>query len=572
MAHPKPPRDVSGVTRNGVAWLRPPAICQGEPSRYNQDALRFRFPILLLCLAISDAAVAQRPGTSAQSLVVVPFENHSKAPGLEWIGESFPELLQVRLTSPWLYVLSRGERVRAYDRLGIPVDVRPSRATVYRIAEQMDVDYVLLGSYSFDGLTFVSAAQLLDMRRDRLLPEVRESGPLVELIRIQTALAWDVLRQLRPEGATTRESYLRAAPSVRLDAFENYVRGLLAPSEEEQIRRFSEAVRLNPDYPEALLQLGKAYYRRRQYEQAMTWLGRVPQDVAEAREANFYLGLAAYYQGSYERAESAFGFVAARLPLAEIYNNQGVVASRRGKKNSAEYFQKAVDGDPSDADYRFNLAVALYRTGDVAGTSRQLREALSLRPDDTEARSLLDTIAANATARVQGEGTLKGRIPLERIRVNYEESSFRQLLMKIDAAAEERMSKAEPQAHARFHADHGHELLAQGFVAEAQGEFQEALRLDPSNAEAHAGLARALEATQDPAGARTEAETALRLRQFAEPLLVLARLDLRDNRVEAAAANVARALRLEPANPQALALQRAVAAKLAEKAQPLPNR
>jgi hypothetical protein len=34
---------------------------------------------------------------------------------------------------------------------------------------------------------------------------------------------------------------------------------------------------------------------------------------------------------------------------------------------------------------------------------------------------------------------------------------------------------------------------------------------------------------------------------------------------------VDRALKLEPSNPSALALQRVVAAKLAEKAQPLPN-
>jgi len=52
---------------------------------------------------------------------------------------------------------------------------------------------------------------------------------------------------------------------------------------------------------------------------------------------------------------------------------------------------------------------------------------------------------------------------------------------------------------------------------------------------------------------------------------VIARLDLRDNRTEAAAENVNKALQLEPSNASAQALKRAVAAKLAEKAQPLPN-
>jgi Flp pilus assembly protein TadD len=58
---------------------------------------------------------------------------------------------------------------------------------------------------------------------------------------------------------------------------------------------------------------------------------------------------------------------------------------------------------------------------------------------------------------------------------------------------------------------------------------------------------------------------------LAEPLLVLARLDLRDNNLESASAHLDSALRLEPMNGQAQSLKRSVAAKLAEKAQPLPS-
>jgi Flp pilus assembly protein TadD len=85
-------------------------------------------------------------------------------------------------------------------------------------------------------------------------------------------------------------------------------------------------------------------------------------------------------------------------------------------------------------------------------------------------------------------------------------------------------------------------------------------------------LASVLEAENNVTGARAEANEALRLREFPEPLLVLAKLDLRDNRTEAAAEYIDRALRLEPSNASALALKRAVAAKLAQEAQPLPNR
>jgi tetratricopeptide (TPR) repeat protein len=494
---------------------------------------------------------------------VVPFENQSKAPGIEWISDAFPELLQERLNSATLFVLPREDRIRAYDRLGIPVELHPSRATIYRIAEQLDVDYALLGLYHFDGRTFSTTVQLLDMRRQHLLPEMNESGPLLQLIDIQTALAFDILHALRPDISISRQAYVEAAPPIRLDAFENYVKGITAPA----------AVRLNPSYPEALLQLGKAYYHERQYEQAVSSLTRVPENNPLTREAKFYLGLAAYDKGDFARADAAFRFVADRLPLAEVYNNLGVVSSHGDRQVAAEYFQKAIDADPSDPDYHFNLALELYRAGDAAGASRQLRDTLSLRPSDAAAKSLLDATTPDPNASPQ-RAILPAaqKTPLARIRTNYDESSFRQLALKIGAVAEQRLAKTDPRTHAQFHTDRGHQLLAQGFLSEAEGEFREAIALNPSNADAHAGLASALEAQSNPTGARSEAQEALRLRQFPEPLLVLVRLDLRDNRTEAAAENIERALRLEPSNTAALALKRAVAAKLAQEAQPLPNR
>jgi len=513
---------------------------------------------------MSAAAVAQLPSTPGHTILVVPFDNESKAPGLEWIGDSFPEWFQERLNSPTLYVLSREDRIRAYDRLGIPLELHPSRATVYRIAEQLDVDYVLLGSYSFDGRDFVAKAQLLDMRREHLLQPVSETGPLTELIKIETALAWDVLHTLRPDVSITRDAYTAETSPMRLDPFEHYIRGIVATSGADQIRQFHEAVRLNPNYAEALLRLGEAYYRERQYDQAITWLASVSEAHPLAREANFYLGLAAYSHGDFARAETAFEFVAARLPLAEVYNNLGVVSSRRDRKIALDYFRKAVEDDSGDPDYHFNLALELHRSGDNADAAQQLHDTLNLWPEDKEARAFLETISGQPSSAAS-------KLPAERIRTSYDESSFRQLALGIESVAEQRLSQSDSRTHAQFHADRGHELLEQGFISEADHEFREAISLNVASADAHAGLARVLEANNDAAGARLETEQALRLRQFAEPLLVLARLDLRDNRIETALEEVDRALKLEPTNEPALALKRAIAAKLAQEAQPLPN-
>jgi tetratricopeptide (TPR) repeat protein len=503
----------------------------------------------LVLLLLTSLAAAQLSPVPAQTVVVIPFENASKAPGLEWLGESFPEVLGARMASGSLFVIRREDRVYAFDRVGIPASVRPSRPTIYRVADELDAEIAITGSYNYDGQTFSARAQVIDVKRLKLLPEVTESGSLLNLIAVENAVAWDLLQQLRPAQGGSKQAFVAAESGVRLDAFENYIRGITAAARPEQIRRFREALRLNPQYADAMFQLGKAYFDARDYANAAAWLGRVPRADKRAGEAAFYEGLAHFYLAEFDKAEAAFSNLAERMPLTEVFNNLGVVAGRRGKRTAVDYFQKAAQADPNDADYHFNLAVALARGGEPQEAVRHLREALARRAQDGEARALLDALQRNQAP---------AKPPLERIKRNYDEQSFRQLQLEIQNASEARLAQRSPAEHAAFHVEHARQVLNEGFRADAEKEFREAVLLDPANAAAHAGLAAALVA-QDAAAARSEAEAALRLAALADAHLVLARLALRDNNRQVAVAEVKQALELEPGNSAAQQLHRELA-------------
>lgn len=531
-------------------------------------AAAFVFVVTLLCcrwLRAQENPASNRP-VVGRTMVVIPFENASPTPGLEWLGESFPEAFHEQLNSPILYVASRDERLRAYDRQGIPAGMHASRATLYRLAEQMDVDYAVLGSYRYDGTRLTAAAQLLDMRGQKLLPAATESAPLADLGNLQSSLAWDLLREIRSDFSVPKDKYVAGVATVRLDALENYLLGVQSASVEEKVQHFREAVRLNPGYAQAWLELGKAYYAQRSYEQSIAALGQVPRTVGIAREANFYLGLAAYAHGDFAKSEAAFEFVAARLPLAEVYNNLGVVASHRGQKKATEYFAKAIDNDPSDADYHFNMGVALAQSGDRSGAARELRNALDHRPNDAEAKMMLDSENPPAGSIVPSSATVK--LPAERIRHNYDEDAFRQMTTQMSGWAEQRFARADPRTHSRFHVELGKELMAHGFTTEAEAEFRHAAAVDPASTAALAALADDCDARGDAVGARAQAEAALRIRESAEAYLILGRLDLRENRIESATQNINRALELEPGSASGQELKRALAAKVAGKEQP----
>ena len=491
--------------------------------------------------------------SSNRVVLILPFHNDSKAPGLEWIGEAFPEVMGQQMQSSSIFMISREDRLYAFDRLGIPVNAQLSRATLLRIAEQMDVDFVVLGSYNYDGSSFSSKAQLLDMRRLHLSPPVTETGSLLQLIEVQAATGWDLMHAIQPDFATTKQDFIADTKDIRLDSLENYVRGVTDSSTSEKIRHFKEAVRVNPNYTVAMLQLGKTYFAQRDYASAISWFSKIPITDKHAAEANFFLGLSAFFTGDMNRADEAFRLVASRVPLTEVYNNLGVVEARQGKNTAVEYLEKAAQADPTDEDYRFNLGIALSRSRDSAGAIRQLKEALDLRPTDEEARAYLDSLSSSSRP---------SRIPPERIKRNYDEASYRQLAFAIESAEEAQMAHSDPKKHAAMHVDMGKDELRQGFYEKARDNFRKALALDPQNAEAHVGLATAQMSLNDLAGARSELDSTLKDQPNPEAYVVLGQLDLKENKLDAANDAVAQALRLEPSNNAALQLKQQVAAKL----------
>ncbi len=534
--------------------------------RYNRPTLKLPKICLALLAACFASGLAAQTTPETRVLVVLPFENKSKAPGIEWIAEAFPAVLDSRLASTSVYVLSRENRVSAYDHAGIPAHLHPSRATLYRVAEQMGAEFAVLGTYDFDGRNFSAHAQLLDVKRQALLPEAVESGPLPKLIEVEAAIAWDVLRALNPQFAESRDSFIAATPAVRLDAFENYIRGLVAGPSEEKIQRFREAVRVFPGYVEAMEELGRAYFEARDYEAAITWLARVPKTSPLAREASFYLGLAAYYRSELARAEEEFGSLAQNFPLAEVENNLGVVQARRGKKSAGDFLRKAAQADPNEPDYRFNMALDAYRAGDMAAASRSVRESLALRPNDAEAKALQAIIARQAESHIQqADSHGEPGIPLPRIKRAYDENAFRQLALDVQNADEAHLAQMDKPQHAAFHAARGRELLAKGFGSEAEKEFREALELDPGSAAAHLGMAGVLAGSANLAAARSEAQAALSVQPSGEGHALLGQIALRENQPETAAAELREASQLDPNHPSVLALQQALAARATER-------
>ena len=508
-------------------------------------------------------------------VLVLPFDNRSGQPNLDWIGDSFPDTLNQRLTSAGFLTISTDDRQFALDHLGLPVDFKPSRATTIRIAQTLDANFVIVGSYTVVKGRINVQAQILNVDKLTLSQPLDDSTELPRLFDVENSIAWTIAKHIDPRFNVAQQTFLSAAGGVPLSAFENYIRGISASSPQEEIKRLQMATALAPDYPAALLALGKAQFTQREYDHAAATLSKVPHSDRRALEAGFYLGLARFNSGKYADAEAAFAFVASRLPLPEVVNNQGVAASRQGH-NAIPLFQRASTADPNDEDYHYNLAVALLRQGDFAGAQREVDEALKLRPTDNEAvmlkarirsgRSLKPSQATDAKSDDTGDAVKSSTDdsdfdPLERIRRTYSEASFRQAAFQLDQMRAMRLASLPPAKQAVEYTQSGNDYLTQGLIPEAEQEFQAAIAADPSSPAPHTGLARVREHTGNIEDARAEAQASLKLQPTAGAYVILAKIELEAKQMDASAADVSNALKLDPKDPAALALRQTLLAR-----------
>lgn len=386
--------------------------------------MNFVFACLLVCLYAGQAA-------RAENNLVLPFFNLSNDANLDWVGESLAENIREALAAEGVLTLEREDRQEAYRRLSIRPYSTLTTASIIRVAESLDADQVIYGTFSLtppkDNSTGSRGSlrvigHILNVRRSKRGPEFIEMGPLEDLAGLQSHLAWQTLQFITPSTAPSEEEFRKRRPVIPVEAVESYVRGLLAASPEQKLKLFTQAVQLDPQYSQANFQLGRLRTRKKEYRPAAEALQKVVSGDVHFREASFFLGICKYNLGDFDAAEQNFRSLAQTIPLNEAWNNLGAAQSRKNSPEALESFRKALEGDPSDPDYQFNVGYALLKQGNTDGAAERFRAVLDRKPDDSAATLMLGKALKGGSAR-----QLARIETFERLKDTYEESAYWQL-------------------------------------------------------------------------------------------------------------------------------------------------
>jgi tetratricopeptide (TPR) repeat protein len=509
--------------------------------------------------------------------LVFPFENAGSSSRLDWLSEGLEELTIQGLSGAGEQVYSHAGRLGELERYGIPATAKLSRATMLHVAEDLDADFVVFGSFNSDGKKLDIECRLLRVNPPALLPALRESGPLDSLMDLHEKLTWRMLSANDHSYPLNLAEFSKKHKAIRLDAFEHYIRGLSSNDEEPRLRELREAARLEPDWAEADFALGEAYFTRRDCESAMTWYARVAKTHEHYAEALFSAGVCQLLLNKPDRAEETFAAVqillrtsnATGVDFPEVLNNLGIARARQDKFPAAQAdLRRASSLDPDEDDYPFNLGLIAMRQGEFSAAAGLFRQASEREPDIPEDHALLIAALEKAGNKEQAEqernsvteefgpGDLAAArvgdslTHFERVKTELDPETLRFEMESAESSAAT-SGAADTQVTPATHLRRARQELSEGRLDTAEHEYRAALAVDKSNPAAHMGLAEIARRQGKLDDSVKELQAALAARESAAAHTTLARVYLEQKKIALARAEAERALKLAPNYAQA---------------------
>jgi adenylate cyclase len=382
----------------------PGGICVSGPvydQVHNKVELRFErvdspglknvqmpIPVYRVELAPEPRATDAAPASVAapRRLAVLPFTNMSPDPQDEFFADGLTEEIITELSRiPSLRVIARTSVMR-YKSVTKPIR---------EIGAELRVGYVLEGSVRKAGNRIRITTQLIDAGSEEHLWADRFDREFADVFAVQDDIATSVAGaldlRLRPAPAP-----VRASPNT-MEAYTLYLRGRYlwnqrtSQSVQEAIRRFEEAIAIDPNFSLAYTGLADSYSilmdRGVVLEENSIGVGRSAAAKAialdpELAEAHASMGLALSYTVDVREAERELRKAIALNPgyaIAHHWLHVLLVGMGRMEEGDVE-IQKAEELDPLSPVVLNSAGLLDYRAGRKEAAMRKWERALELTP------------------------------------------------------------------------------------------------------------------------------------------------------------------------------------------------
>jgi len=272
-------------------------------------------------------APRKRPSRQLRSLAVLPLEDLTGEPGKEYFADGMTEAL--------ITALAKINALRVISRTSV-MQLKGTRKPLREVAKQLRVDGVIEGSVMREGSRVRVNIQLIHARTDTHLWAESYDREFQNMLALQSEITRAIADEIRVKLAPQEQARLATVPSVRPEAYEDYLRG--------------------------------RYH----------WNRRTGESLQKAVEL-------------FQRAiQQDANFAAAYVGLADSYiilAGHELLSSRDALRKAKAALEKALEIDPGMSEAHASLASVLWEYDrDARRSEEEFQLALSLNPGDSTAR------------------------------------------------------------------------------------------------------------------------------------------------------------------------------------------
>jgi len=164
---------------------------------------------------------------------------------------------------------------------------------------------------------------------------------------------------------------------------------------EEALWHNSEAVRIKPNYLEALNGLGLSYYDAGKLDEAITCYRKALQLNPQLAAAHVNLGVALVKKGDFDEAVWHYKQALKKLDSVVVHRNLAYTLLKLGRFPEAiSEYRKVLQVLPDDPNIHNRIGVALFKDGKIDQGIAHLKQALRLKPDFADAKNNLRIMLA----------------------------------------------------------------------------------------------------------------------------------------------------------------------------------
>ena len=354
--------------------------------------------LLLLVLLVPFSATP--PEGAIDSIAILPFENQSGDPELEFVSDGMTQGIISRLSQlSGLNKVISNSSVRQYK--GREVDAGT-------VAQEVDVRAVVRGNMASQGDTLRVYVELIDARNNSTLWGETYTRPRSQLNEVEEYLSKQIadalgiqltgeegerLTRRYTENSEAHEAYLKGKSEIAKDSPQSF---------RTAIQYYETAIDKDPDYATAYAALAGAYYLLSQRFGAMTSEEAMPKAEELARKAleidstlaEAHVWLASVKRTYYWDWEEAANHYERALELDpssyRAHDQYAWWMTAKGRHEEAiELARRAQQLDPLNLVVTTNLAERLTRARRYSESIDQANKALESNPDFGAAFSIL---------------------------------------------------------------------------------------------------------------------------------------------------------------------------------------